>query len=346
MDVNPGWTLQTGWAYGKPAGLSGDPSAGCSGSNVVGYNLSGNYAKNISLRYATTPVIDCSAFDTVQLRYQRKLGLRSGDGAVVGVTADGAQWTTIWSSTADITDAVWTAVLIDVSAIASNRSAVQFRWGISANSDNRVSYGWNLDDVLVFGKPTPPRWTLHVEAASNQWGSVTPATGTFVNGSVLTLMATPSNYYRFNAWSGDLSGTNNPFTLTLTTNVTAVALFGEILTTNHPTPLWWLAQNGYGVDYEFAVAQVGLNGYPVWQSYIAGLVPADPASILEANTVRENGGYIVTWRTVAGRVYTVLATADLQEAFQPLPDAIQMPPERQAYTSAVPAFFRILVEKP
>src|SRR2546425_8953262 len=42
-------------------------------------------------------------------------------------------------------------------------------------------------------------------------------------------------------WTNGASGTNNPLTILLTTNVSIRAMFAEILTTNYPTPYWWLA---------------------------------------------------------------------------------------------------------
>ncbi|MFP6596163.1 MAG: hypothetical protein VCC01_01790, partial [Candidatus Hydrogenedentota bacterium] len=46
MDSNPGWTTEGAWAFGTPTGggtNSGDPTSGHTGSNVYGYNLSGDY---------------------------------------------------------------------------------------------------------------------------------------------------------------------------------------------------------------------------------------------------------------------------------------------------------------
>jgi hypothetical protein len=51
----PGWTLEPQWQYGVPAYGSGGPSSGHTGTKIIGYNLSGNYANNLSAKYATTP---------------------------------------------------------------------------------------------------------------------------------------------------------------------------------------------------------------------------------------------------------------------------------------------------
>ncbi len=41
MDTDPGWTYQGQWAWGHPTGSGGDPAAGHTGIDVIGYNLSG-----------------------------------------------------------------------------------------------------------------------------------------------------------------------------------------------------------------------------------------------------------------------------------------------------------------
>ena len=50
------------------------------------------------------------------------------------------------------------------------------------------------------------------------------------NGSVLTVAATPNTGYKFDSWSGDLSGTANPATLTINGNKTVTANFSPIAT--------------------------------------------------------------------------------------------------------------------
>ncbi|MFN7141568.1 MAG: M36 family metallopeptidase, partial [Limisphaerales bacterium] len=47
LDTDPGWARQGEWAFGKPAGLGGDPLNGATGSNVFGINLNGNYSTSV-----------------------------------------------------------------------------------------------------------------------------------------------------------------------------------------------------------------------------------------------------------------------------------------------------------
>ncbi|MCP4606137.1 MAG: hypothetical protein GY847_37430, partial [Proteobacteria bacterium] len=59
MNSDPGWTTEGEWAFGQPTGSGGedgnpDPSAGFTGNNVYGYDLSGDYNDNISETHLTT----------------------------------------------------------------------------------------------------------------------------------------------------------------------------------------------------------------------------------------------------------------------------------------------------
>ncbi|MBN1603672.1 MAG: InlB B-repeat-containing protein [Chitinispirillaceae bacterium] len=75
-----------------------------------------------------------------------------------------------------------------------------------------------------------PSYTLSTSTEGN--GSVSPDSGTFISGTAVTLTATPSSGWAFSHWSGDVSGSTNPVTLTIDENKTIVAHFEEIPTYN------------------------------------------------------------------------------------------------------------------
>lgn len=175
MTANPGWTFSgggsPGWAHGQPTGGGGnggsltgkDPTAGYTGANVIGYNLSGNYQNNLAATYATTPAVNCSGSTSVTIQYRRWLGLRTGDTATLQVNG-GAGWVNVTSLSADNADTSWQLMTHDVSATAAGKSAVQFRWGHTSNASSARG-GWNIDDVVVFGNgaaldATPPTAAL------------------------------------------------------------------------------------------------------------------------------------------------------------------------------------------
>jgi len=166
MDTDPGWSYEGSWAWGVPTGQGGergekDPTSGYTGSNVVGYNLAGDYVRNMSsTEWATTSAIDCNGISDVTFSFYRWLNVDSfgKDDAAIEVSADGVNWTVIWQNTARTTDSSWTLQTFDISAIADNQLTVYIRWGMGPTNNNQNYSGWNIDDVILTGfrAPLPP----------------------------------------------------------------------------------------------------------------------------------------------------------------------------------------------
>jgi hypothetical protein len=91
----------------------------------------------------------------------------------------------------------------------------------------------------------PPIVSLTATVNNTDWGTVNPTNASYPAGSTVEVVASPAAYYCLAEWTGGAAGTNNPLSVSLNTNLTIVAVFRELLTTNHPTPLWWLASLGY-----------------------------------------------------------------------------------------------------
>ncbi|HWH68883.1 MAG TPA: hypothetical protein VNT26_05830, partial [Candidatus Sulfotelmatobacter sp.] len=200
--------------------------------------------------------------------------------------------------------------------------------------------------------PTP-NVQFSVTATPAGWGSVSPGAGSYPLGSTVLVLATPADYYRFSQWSGGASGSANPLSLTLSSNTTLVAEFKEILTTNCPTPYWWLAAYGYTNNFESAVTNVSVNGFSLWQSYVAGLTPTNPASQLrlDLTTPLAPGQWTLNWASVSGRVYTVLWSTNLYGIYTPLPNGSNLPWTVSGVTNSLETnppegFFRLQVTKP
>ena len=153
MDVDPGWILEGGWAYGTPTGGSGDPNGGSTGTGVVGYVLNGDYPNNLGQIHATTPSIDCSDASETVLRFQRWLGVESSsyDHASISISNDGGgSWVLIWDHVGgSFEETSWSEQVYDISALADGASDVRVRFTMGT-TDGSVTYcGWNLDDVVV-----------------------------------------------------------------------------------------------------------------------------------------------------------------------------------------------------
>ncbi|NIM17177.1 MAG: hypothetical protein GTO45_27675, partial [Candidatus Aminicenantes bacterium] len=74
-------------------------------------------------------------------------------------------------------------------------------------------------------------------------GSITlnPSGGTYCEGTVVTLTAVPDTGWEFDGWSGDLSGTQNPTTITMGSNKNVTATFSQL-----PVPNYTLTVNIVG----------------------------------------------------------------------------------------------------
>ena len=151
MDANPGWSLEPEWQYGTPSYSSGGPTSGSTGTRIIGYNLSGNYANNLATKYATTPPINTSGSSSLTLRFQRWLRVKQNDAVSIQVSTDGITWINVWSSSSGVSDSSWQEVQYSLPSGVAGSSSVRLRWGLASNvAQNDI--GWNLDDVELLGR--------------------------------------------------------------------------------------------------------------------------------------------------------------------------------------------------
>ena len=69
---------------------------------------------------------------------------------------------------------------------------------------------------------------LNIFVIPENAGSVTPLTGVYNHGSNVVLEAINNSDYEFTRWSGDISETSNPFSLTIESEINIVAEFSEL----------------------------------------------------------------------------------------------------------------------
>lgn len=155
LDADPGWSTEGLWEFGTPQGVSFDPVAGFTGSNVYGYNLAGKYENGLSATYLTTTPIDLSGVQNAELRYYRWLGVEANffDHATLEISTNGVDYSLVWEHTSPsgIFDRAWLEQSYDIAAIADGDSAVQLRWSMGPTDGSGNFEGWNIDDVRIFG---------------------------------------------------------------------------------------------------------------------------------------------------------------------------------------------------
>ena len=73
------------------------------------------------------------------------------------------------------------------------------------------------------------QFTLTTSVTGQGSVSLDPAGGTYDTGASVMLTATPASGWSFDYWSGDVSGSDNPLSLTMDANKTATAVFSTSL---------------------------------------------------------------------------------------------------------------------
>jgi hypothetical protein len=197
-----------------------------------------------------------------------------------------------------------------------------------------------FDWIASRGQP----WVSH----SASRGSLGAGEGTNITVCLNTnTLSLPPGFYRDQVGFADATSAEPMITREITLTVL------EFFPTNHPTPLWWLRSQGVTNDFEAAVLTVGANGLPLWQSFMAGLEPGNPASQLRVSGMSAPGGesFVLAWNPVTGRVYTVWSGASLGQHFGPLPGASNLSGTIRHWTNPVTPsspvrFYRLEVRKP
>ncbi len=163
--MNQGWTGLGGtaeWTIGPAVG--GGTSNGvdpaedhtATGDNMVmGNDLTsaGNYNDNISgTQWIESPVLDCSGFTGVEMRYWHFLGCESSSYDHVYLQVyNGTTWVQLYTNGATFQETEWLEDFYDLSAYADGNANFQIRFGMGS-SDGSVTYGgWNIDDIELKG---------------------------------------------------------------------------------------------------------------------------------------------------------------------------------------------------
>ena len=132
--------------------------------------------------------------------------------------------------------AAGTTYSIDISSFViaqSNGDKVVSLW-LNDNQSNGSRYDFHSKEAVSNGPKlileveggTPPVFYNLTTNASG--GTVTPSSGSFEEGTQVSLTATPDGGYEFAGWSGDASGTANPITITMDSDKSVTASFTQL----------------------------------------------------------------------------------------------------------------------
>ncbi len=119
-------------------------------------------------------------------------------------------------------------------------------------------------------------------------GSIGPSSGSYLEGDVVSITATEADGWKFDGWSGDASGTNNPLSLTMDADKSITATFTELPVKDN------IVVRAKGTSGEEIInLRVGGSIIKIWtlttsyQDYIASAVDSGKSVLVEY--VNDNG---------------------------------------------------------
>lgn len=120
----------------------------------------------------------------------------------------------------------------DIVAEVGNRTAVIKTFDIDvADGELNISFDADINNAQISAikvlKPGETSTSIYTLTTNVTNGSIelTPAGGSYEEGTVVTVRAVPNSGFVFTGWSGDLSGTQNPTSLVLDDDKTVTAAF-------------------------------------------------------------------------------------------------------------------------
>jgi len=137
--------------------------------------------------------------------------------------------------------------IVLVATPAQNYKFVGWAGDASGNTNPlTVKMNSNKQIVAQFAKIT---YSVQISSNPSDGGTVYPASGTYEAGTQLAFTATPLNGYRFDHWSGGITGNSNKSTLLISTNQIVTAYFTKVynLTINAPPDVGATVSPGSGV---------------------------------------------------------------------------------------------------
>lgn len=171
---------------------------------------------------------DLRCFNAYYNRSSNKLYMISDAGTYIGGYAPGSA-NTIWNSictlycnassvsiSGDYISVTW-SVKFNSSTFTGAKNMYLTVYDSSSNSNSLIKGPWNIN-------PASAPYSITINAVN---GTVVknPDQTSYAPGTVVTLTAVPNSLYQFSSWSGDVTGTSNPATVTMNSNKTVTANF-------------------------------------------------------------------------------------------------------------------------
>ena len=95
-------------------------------------------------------------------------------------------------------------------------------------TDTSMLSSWSSSISVNIGAPVTYTLTTNVSPIGSGTVTLNPAGGMYNAGTVVTLTATANSGYSFSSWSGDLTGSTNPTSITMNSNKSVTANFNQV----------------------------------------------------------------------------------------------------------------------
>ncbi len=154
-------------------------------------------------------------YNTIHVKYDRKVTNVSSITLTVEWSANGgSSWTTLETVSGSTS---WASKDYTLGTAADNNASFRIRFRTDSTYNSRYAY---IDNVQITYS-----YTLTINTVGSGTVSKSPDKTTYNPGEVVTLTANPAVGWSFSAWSGDLTGSTNPTTITMNNNKTVTAAF-------------------------------------------------------------------------------------------------------------------------
>jgi len=311
FSTNRPWAYAGHWERGPAVSGGGDPGSdhSASGDNyLLGYRIGGQYDYWMSEQPVTSPPVDCSSAAHVALSFWRWLRLAdAGDHAYVRVSTDGVTWSDVWSDGGAATkDSAWTYCEYDITSLAAAQPSVWVRFVMGPTNNVMLDGGWSVDDFSLRAQNTLSVSGTGGTVRVNSVSHALPWSGLVDHGAVVTLEAVPDIGYLFANWSGDLTGSTNPDSISIDGDKSVtVSFIAHVfsVTANPPSPSTVASAGSASLSAGFS--DTGGHGVSTWSwddgggggSFSPSASAQNPTYTAAANTT--DGDRIVTL-TVSG----------------------------------------------
>ncbi len=218
--------FESGW------GIWNDGGSDAARINNATYANSGTYSiqlrDNTNTSVMTTDVYDWTGYDDIKVDFAYYVVSfdNSNEDFWLQISTDGGvSFTTVeeWNRDDEFVNNQQYNDSVTIPGPFTANTALRFRCDASGNQD------WvYIDDVVISGCPGsggPTQYNLTTSVNGNGSVALNPPGGTYNAGTQVTMTATADPGHQFDNWSGDASGSTNPITVTVNSNMNVTANF-------------------------------------------------------------------------------------------------------------------------